>query len=155
MSNISNYSGVSNKTDACQMVAQMSEEDHQHFCGLFKEAKVALLCELWQAETGSLWSGLETSVPGENSEEILVEGELAGQSSVGGEKRLAEPQASSACTCPQNLEREPLVMDPLSGAFTFCLLDAGLPDFDSMPLLQLGDKGFSISQFYVGMDIIP
>ncbi|KAJ9071762.1 hypothetical protein DSO57_1033817 [Entomophthora muscae] len=60
MSNTSNYFGISNKTDACQMVVQTSEEDFRRFCGLSKEAKVMLVRELCQAETGSLWSGLES-----------------------------------------------------------------------------------------------
>ncbi|KAJ9086907.1 hypothetical protein DSO57_1038735 [Entomophthora muscae] len=83
MSSNSNYSGISNKTDACQMVVQMSEEDCYHFCRLSKEVKGALLCGVCLAETGSLWSGLESLTyfrslnegdrTRENSKEILVE----------------------------------------------------------------------------------
>ncbi|KAJ9061569.1 hypothetical protein DSO57_1019183 [Entomophthora muscae] len=85
MSNTSNNSSISNKTDTRQMAAQMSEADCHHFCGLSKEAKVALIHGLCQVETGSLWSGQESSTysfslnegdyTGEDSEEIPGEGE--------------------------------------------------------------------------------
>ncbi|KAJ9079485.1 hypothetical protein DSO57_1034843 [Entomophthora muscae] len=100
MSNNSNYSGISNKTDARQMMGQM----------LSKEAKVVLLCGLCQAETGSLWSGLESLTyscslvkgyhTGGNSEEILVEGETEERQATEREKCVSEVQQGAACTRP-------------------------------------------------------
>ncbi|KAJ9048091.1 hypothetical protein DSO57_1038511 [Entomophthora muscae] len=80
------------------MVVQMSEEDCCHFCGLSKEAKVALLCGLCQAETSSLRSGLESLIYScslnegdhnkEDSEEIPVEGETEERQPAEREKRV-------------------------------------------------------------------
>ncbi|KAJ9075203.1 hypothetical protein DSO57_1038276 [Entomophthora muscae] len=110
MSNTSNYSGISNKTDARQMVAQMSEADCCHFCGLSKEAKVVLLRGLCQAGTGSLWSGLESlnyscslnegDYTREDSEEIPVEGETEERQPEEREKHINEEQQEAACTRP-------------------------------------------------------
>ncbi|KAJ9087932.1 hypothetical protein DSO57_1028180 [Entomophthora muscae] len=102
MSNNSNYSGISNKTDACQMVEQMSEEDQHHFCRLSKEGKVELLCGLCQAETGFLWSGLEIEEDhtGENSEEIPVEGETEEHQASVWEKRVSKVHQGAARTRP-------------------------------------------------------
>ncbi|KAJ9072051.1 hypothetical protein DSO57_1031150 [Entomophthora muscae] len=78
-----------------------------------------------------------------------------GRSSVGEEKLLSEFQAGSVYTCPCNLERDPLVVNPHSGIFTYCLVDIKLPNLYSVPFILLGEEGFPISQLYLRMDIIP
>ncbi|KAJ9090249.1 hypothetical protein DSO57_1004497 [Entomophthora muscae] len=92
------------------MVVQMSEEDCCHFCGLSKEAKVALLCGLCQAETSSLRSGLESLIYScslnegdhnkEDSEEIPVEGETEERQPAEREKRVSKVQQGDAWTWP-------------------------------------------------------
>ncbi|KAJ9067634.1 hypothetical protein DSO57_1037138 [Entomophthora muscae] len=120
MSNTLNYSGISNKKDACQMVAQMLEEDIHHFCRVSKEAKVALLYGLCQSDTGLLWSRLEIMVPshspatlfgepvpGKNCYKTPAEDSAKDHHSVGGKKRPSKAQTCSPCNCPCSLEKAP------------------------------------------------
>ncbi|KAJ9058102.1 hypothetical protein DSO57_1015898 [Entomophthora muscae] len=160
MSNTFNYCGISNKTDARQMVAQVSEEDCCHFHGLSKEAKVALLYGLCQAETGFLWSRQESLTyscslnegdhTGEDNEEISVEGETEERQSSEREKHISEEQQGAACIQPQYL-----VINSPSGAFSLQTQTGFQLEWESAPLFSIGDEGFSFSQLYWGIDIIP
>ncbi|KAJ9082380.1 hypothetical protein DSO57_1005244 [Entomophthora muscae] len=159
MSSNSNYPGISNKTDNRQMVAQMTEEDCCHFFWLSNEVKMALLCGLCQAETGSLWSGLESltyscslnegDCTRESSEEIPEEEDNGGYQTSEREKHIGKVQQGAAWTQPQLL-----VIDPPSGAFLLLTQTGFQSEWESAPLFGIGDEGFSIPQLYWGVDII-